>query len=321
MKQSNLLNRVIVAIIFIPIIYFIIIKGGFYFFLFVTIISSLSLYEYYKLSEKKGVKPIIWIGILFNILLQFSFLYERVKYLILNYLANYGIFPYYPTQFVILLGLIALFVFLVIILELFRNNGSPLLNISTTIFGFFYISLFLGMLIATRELFEWENFNSFFLTHSFKELLKTGNNVYEINSKDWGGLFIFSTFVTIWICDSAAYFVGKGFGKRKLFERVSPNKTWEGALAGFIFSIISMFLLKIFVITFLPLWHSIIIGIIIGVFGQIGDLCQSLIKRDAGVKDSSSIIPGHGGVFDRFDSIIFISPLLYLYVDLVVLYI
>ena len=81
-----------------------------------------------------------------------------------------------------------------------------------------------------------------------------------------------------------------------------------------------MLLLKTFLIRFLPLWHSIIIGIIIGVFGQIGDLCQSLLKRDAGVKDSSSIIPGHGGVFDRFDSIIFISPLLYLYVDLVVLY-
>jgi len=321
MKMSNLVSRVLVAIIAIPIVFFIIMEGGFIFHLFITFVSTLALYEYYKMTIFKGAKPLVWIGIAFGALIQTLFMYERIRYTLLNYLAGMGIFPYYPTQFVLLLALAAIFVFLVITIELFRNNGSAIQNISATLFGVFYISLFLGMLIATRELFEWEHFNSFFLTHSFSELMNGNDLGFNWNSKNWGGLFIFSIFVTVWICDSAAYFAGRAFGKRKLYVRVSPNKTWEGAIAGFIFSIVSMVVFKYLVIQFLPIAHAIVIGVIIGTVGQIGDLAQSLLKRDSGIKDSSSLIPGHGGFFDRFDSIIFISPIIYLYVDLVILYI
>jgi phosphatidate cytidylyltransferase len=247
-------------------------------------------------------------------------MHERVSFVIVGKLAKAEIFIHYPTQFVLLLAVIALFVFCVILVELFRNNGSAILNIASTIFGALDISLFLGMLIATRELFEWEHFNAFFMSKSFKELQGSDIKVLTAGLKTWGGYFIFSVFVTIWICDSAAYFAGRAFGKRKLFERVSPNKTWEGAIAGFLFSIITMVAAKFLVIQFLSIYHAIAIGIIIGIFGQIGDLCQSLLKRDSGIKDSSALIPGHGGFFDRFDSIIFVSPLIYLYVDLVVLY-
>jgi phosphatidate cytidylyltransferase len=321
MKMSNLLSRVLVAVVAIPLIYFITLQGGFVFFLFIALIASLALYEYFKMVEQKGAKPLVWVGIVFGILLQTVFLYERIRFLVLNYLATIGTFPYYPTQFVILLLVAAIFVFVVILIELFRNNGSAILNISSTLFGVFYISLFLGMFIATRELFEWEHFNSFFLTHSFSEILNGNTNGFLPNSKIWGGFFIFSIFVTVWICDSAAYFAGRAIGKHKLFVRVSPNKTWEGAIFGFVFSIITMIAAKYLLLQFLPLHHAIVIGIIIGTVGQVGDLCQSLLKRDSGIKDSSALIPGHGGFFDRFDSIIFISPLLYLYVDLVILYI
>jgi phosphatidate cytidylyltransferase len=321
MKMSNLFSRVLVAVIAIPLIYFITLQGGFLFFIFVSLIASLALYEYYKMAQQKGAKPLIWVGVIFGILFQTVFMYERIRYSLLNYLASVGVFPYYPTQFVILLAITALFVFIVVLIELFRNNGSAFLNIAMTLFGVFYISLFLGMLLATRELFEWEHFNSFFLTHSFSEIMKGGESAMTSNSKSWGGLFIFSVFVTVWLCDSAAYFAGRAIGKHKLFPRVSPNKTWEGAIFGFLFSIISMIAAKYIVLHFLPLFHAIVIGFIIGTVGQIGDLCQSLLKRDSGIKDSSSLIPGHGGFFDRFDSIIFISPIIYLYVDLVILYI
>jgi len=130
-----------------------------------------------------------------------------------------------------------------------------------------------------------------------------------------GGLLIISVFITLWVTDSAAYFLGSAFGKHKLFPRVSPNKSWEGAIAGFVFAMIAMVVLQTFLLTFLQLSDAIVLGIIVGLFGQIGDLIESLLKRDAGVKDSSNIIPGHGGIFDRFDSLIFSSPFIFIYIS------
>jgi len=101
-----------------------------------------------------------------------------------------------------------------------------------------------------------------------------------------------------------------------LMLRVSPKKSWEGAVAGFIFSVIGMVASKSLMLEFLSTFDAIIIGIIVGVFGQIGDLVESLIKRDANVKDSSSLIPGHGGILDRFDSLLFSAPIIYLYLSL-----
>ncbi len=103
-----------------------------------------------------------------------------------------------------------------------------------------------------------------------------------------------------------------------MFPRVSPKKSWEGAVAGFLFSVLFMIAARALIIDFLPLSDAIMIGLISGIFGQAGDLIESLLKRDAGVKDSSSIIPGHGGIFDRFDSLLFTAPLVYLYLTLFV---
>lgn len=112
-----------------------------------------------------------------------------------------------------------------------------------------------------------------------------------------------------------AYFGGKFFGKHKLSE-ISPKKTWEGSITGFIFTVITSYLFYFFSDGKITLTDSIVIGFIIGVFSQIGDLFESLFKRKLDVKDSSHIIPGHGGVLDRFDSLIFVAPLLFLYLEL-----
>ncbi len=123
---------------------------------------------------------------------------------------------------------------------------------------------------------------------------------------------IISLFILIWVNDTMAYVVGKSMGKTKLFESVSPKKTIEGFVGGLTFSIlISISLAQYYVAQ--PILSWIIIALIVGVFGTMGDLIESKFKRIAGVKDSGRIMPGHGGILDRLDSIIFAGPFVFLF--------
>lgn len=124
--------------------------------------------------------------------------------------------------------------------------------------------------------------------------------------------FILLLLLCTWTTDSAAYFAGRAFGKNALASEVSPKKTWEGAVAGFIASVLVALLVHRFLLreALSPLWAAGL-GLAIGVVGQLSDLAESMIKRDAGVKDSGALLPGHGGVFDRFDSYILAAPALY----------
>ena len=126
---------------------------------------------------------------------------------------------------------------------------------------------------------------------------------------------VIGIFSLIWINDTFAYLVGKNFGKKKLFERISPKKTVEGFLGGLIFSAVAAYLVYFFT-GLLDLHTWVGIAIILSVFGTLGDLIQSKFKRQAGVKDSGRLMPGHGGLFDRLDSIIFASPFVYAYLQL-----
>jgi len=119
------------------------------------------------------------------------------------------------------------------------------------------------------------------------------------------------------MCDSAAYFTGLAIGKHKLFPRVSPKKTWEGAIGGGIGAVLVVVALFHWLMPLVPTIHGIAVGIIIAVFGPIGDLAESWLKRDAVVKDSSHLIPGHGGLLDRFDSMLFVAPLVTVYLVLI----
>ena len=123
---------------------------------------------------------------------------------------------------------------------------------------------------------------------------------------------LLSLFILIWVNDTFAFIVGKSLGKNKLFEKISPKKTIEGFIGGMFFSlIVSIFLAKYFVVEAISKW--LITAIISSVFGTLGDLIESKFKRIAGVKDSGSIMPGHGGVLDRLDSIIFVAPIVFLF--------
>jgi len=123
---------------------------------------------------------------------------------------------------------------------------------------------------------------------------------------------IVGVFVLIWTNDTFAYIVGKNFGKNKLYKQISPNKTIEGFIGGMIFSCIAGYFIYYFT-HYLNFQSWLGMAIILSIFGTIGDLIQSKFKRQAGVKDSGKLMPGHGGLFDRLDSIIFSSPFVYAY--------
>jgi phosphatidate cytidylyltransferase len=289
--------------------------GGFLFSAGVLLVSIVGLFEYYALARAKGAHPQVGTGIILGILTTSGFFFARIRDLLLSLLDRASISVPAPsmTQYFLMLAL--LFAPLLLAIELFRNKGSALLNIASTVLGTVYVSFFLGALIGIRELFVPGDFPV------YAHFSITGVSVSEDVAATiyrWGGYTVVVLFASIWICDSAAYFVGRAFGRHKLFERVSPSKTWEGAIAGFLFGVGSFVLGKVLVLPYLTLGQSVLCGVFVGLFGQLGDLAESLLKRDAGVKDTSRLIPGHGGALDRFDSLLFVSPLLFFYLDFVV---
>jgi len=133
-----------------------------------------------------------------------------------------------------------------------------------------------------------------------------------------GWKLIFFLLLVVWLGDSGAYYVGKSFGKHKLSPRISPKKTVEGLIGGITTSVITALVIHFTFFKTFPLVHAIIAGVILSFAGVIGDLAESMWKRSADVKDSGTLLPGHGGFLDRFDSILFTAPILYCYWTLIV---
>ena len=127
-----------------------------------------------------------------------------------------------------------------------------------------------------------------------------------------GSMLLILVFVTLWVNDIFAYLTGKLLGKHKLFPRISPGKTIEGSLGGLIFTVISVMIFSHYIEWMSP-WFAIGFALIVVVFGTLGDLCESMLKRHADAKDSGKLIPGHGGVLDRFDSVMFSVPFIFVY--------
>ncbi|XEQ92799.1 hypothetical protein SCACP_16500 [Sporomusa carbonis] len=134
----------------------------------------------------------------------------------------------------------------------------------------------------------------------------------ELGSLSAGAIYLWLAFVGTWASDTMAYFVGSQLGRHKLCPAISPGKTYEGAVGGLIGSVIGVTALGAF--AGLPLIHTIVIGLLVGIAAPFGDLAESALKRFTGVKDSGNILPGHGGVLDRFDAIMFAVPVVYYYI-------
>lgn len=305
--------RVIVAVAAIPLIVFAVFEGGYWFFLLVALISAIALWEFYGMARQKGAEPLRWFGILVGLLVNAAFLYERLHIEVYGFFADRGIHLKLFSSLQFLLVVLVCFTVCSLLVELFRRKGSFMLNMATGAAGILVIALPLGLLVGLRELYDHG-----FPYHIFFQNGSLAGEDQVATARLWGGWTILSIFVSLWVCDTAAYFAGSWFGTHKLFPSVSPGKTWEGAVAGFLGALVVWIAARSYVLPYLSAGDAVIIGVIVGVFGQMGDLIESKFKRDAGIKDSSAIIPGHGGVYDRFDSLVFVAPFVYLYIDFIV---
>lgn len=209
---------------------------------------------------------------------------------ILGLLAGFVVlYLYYISREEYFLPTVLLFSILFFLIEIFSGKESPLLNASVSLSGIIYPTAFVGTMYPLRQ-----------MDHL------TG--VPGLN-------LVVALLAGVWLCDTAAYYIGRAIGKHKLIERVSPNKTWEGSAAGLFASLTVIFALKYngFLGNSFTTVDMMMLSLFTGVGGQLGDLFESSIKRDAGVKDSGILLPGHGGFLDRFDALIFAAPLTYLY--------
>ncbi len=175
------------------------------------------------------------------------------------------------------------------------RTQSATADLSLTVFALFYVAGLFSFLILLREMPQELGLD------------------YKI-----GGLWIVYLLVSIWTCDTFAYFIGAPLGKHRLSPSVSPKKTVEGFGAGILGAVAAAFFSYYVFFKSAGLEHLLIISIFVSLIGQIGDLTESLFKRDAEIKDVSHIIPGHGGILDRFDSLLFVSPIVYYYLKFVV---
>lgn len=293
--MSNLVQRVLVAVIAIPLVLFIVLYKPLAFFGLVLLLTGLGTQEYYGLARTKGYLPSIEIGITIAVLIAATF----GKFRLLSVINELGVSGFPPETDLLATILILSFI-VVMAIELFRGYKNPIENTATTLFGALYIGIGIGSIFGVFEYFTVKNI---------------GLETFDVLPP---GIFIVVMLSSIWICDSFAYFAGKAFGKHKLFERVSPNKTWEGSIAGLIGCILTWLVAPLFLhkMSLIPTAHIILFGVIAGIMGQVGDLAKSLLKRDANVKDSSQLIPGHGGVIDRMDSLMFVAPLILLYLTI-----
>jgi len=293
--MSNLVQRVLVAVIAIPLVLFIVLYKPIAFFGLVLLLTGLGAQEYFGLARTKGYLPSVEIGVTIAVLIAATF----GKFRLLSVINELGV-PGFPPETDLLTIILILSLIIVMTIELFRGYKNPIENTAATLFGALYIGIGIGSIFGVFEYFTVKNI---------------GLESFDILPP---GIFIVVLLSSIWICDSFAYFAGKAFGKHKLFERVSPNKTWEGSVAGLVGCILTWIIAPTILhqMTVVPTTHLVVLGVIAGIMGQVGDLAKSLLKRDANVKDSSQLIPGHGGVIDRMDSLMFVAPLILLYLTI-----
>jgi phosphatidate cytidylyltransferase len=185
------------------------------------------------------------------------------------------------------LGASAVCMILGLLLLLGRGKPSAFLtSVCALLAGAVYVALPLGCFLLLREM---------------------GEEAWKSKS------YALLPYALTWFCDTFAYGVGMTLGRHKLASGISPNKTVEGAIGGVLGAVAAGFLSKLTFASYLSWVDAVALGVLVGIFGQVGDLLESAMKRDAGIKDSSRIIPGHGGALDRFDSFIFTVPLIYFY--------
>lgn len=268
-KFSNLVPRLIAAILGAAGIITSLVLGPWFYFSIFLFINICTLWEFYRLLRMQQYIPLRALGVVVGaILFILTFLIESdmvsVKYYFI-------LFP--------LASLVFLF-------KLYKKTDkTPFLNIGFYYLGLIYVSLPFALL-----------------------------NRAVYHGGEYGYQIVIGLLLTIWASDTGAYFAGSLFGKTKLFERISPKKSWEGSLGGALLSAAMAYGISHF-FTDLPLWKWLGMVVIVVIVGTYGDLIESLFKRTMSIKDSGQSIPGHGGFLDRFDSLILSMPFIILFLE------
>ncbi len=265
--MRELLSRVKVALVGLPIVLICIYYGGFLLFFLLLPITLLTLYELFAILEKKGLKPYKEIGIVISILFLLNAQFD---------------FPLATSLTITLLVLLSLIRPIFLREDFTSARGRS----ASTIFASLYVGWLISHIIGLRELPS-------------------------------GLFYTLLVILATWAFDVGGYFIGKAWGRRRLCPSISPGKSWEGFIGGATCAILLVYLIGSRIS--IPLYHIFGLGITIAIFGQLGDLAESSLKRQAQVKDSGTILRGHGGFLDRIDGLLFNVAVTYYYLELLVL--
>lgn len=279
--KNNFIQRAITGIIFVGVLIGCILGGPISFSLLFALITALTIHEFGVIISKQPDveinKPICMLA---GVFLFFGFAYLGVM----------------PGQTEILIPYLFLIIYL-LVSELYLKKKNPLNNWAYAMMSQIYIALSFAMLNVLAY-------------HSIGNEGELSNYQVQYNP-----ILPLSIFIFTWINDTGAYCTGMLFGKHRLFERISPKKSWEGSIGGGVFSIIAAIVMAHY-FPFMPISIWIGLALTVVIFGTLGDLTESLLKRTIGIKHSGNILPGHGGMLDRFDSTLMAVPaaVVYLYI-------
>ncbi|MDB5233395.1 MAG: hypothetical protein JWR44_388 [Hymenobacter sp.] len=275
--------------------------------LFFAFVQAVMLWEFYRMMRAGGYAPATWIGIGASLILYVIFhLWQElpeywhaeanrtfVQLGGVGVPVGHGALP--EQQMVLvgwalaIMGVLLLALVLALILReiaLWPRSLHPFINISVTLGGIFYVSVPMALL---QVLACTQRYTQDLLHYDYRR--------------------IFALLFLIWASDIGAYAAGKTFGKHKMAPSISPGKTWEGWAGGFLFTLIIGWALG-YLLPDMPLTHRLVAAGVVAIFAPLGDLAESMLKRSVGVKDSGSIMPGHGGLLDRFDAFLLVLPVL-----------
>ena len=240
--------------------------------LFFAAVQAVMLWEFYRMMRAGGYAPATWIGVGASLL----FIMASLLVVAANEEGTLGDIPVRAAAFFLCLPVVLLLREMV----LWPKYRAPFSNVAVTLAGLFYVSfpmVLLGVIATTGLAYDYRR--------------------------------IFALLFLIWASDIGAYAAGKTFGKHKMAPQISPGKTWEGWAGGFVLTLVVGWALG-FMLPDMPLTHRLVAAGVVAVFAPLGDLVESMLKRSVGVKDSGSIMPGHGGLLDRFDAFLLVLPVL-----------
>ncbi len=267
-----------VGALLIPIVLLINHAGGIAFALFVAAVAGLGTNEFYRMFRESPAPPSALVGVLGSVCVCFSFNSSSSQ-----------------APGLVLTGVVAL----ILVEKLARQEREVFVaGVGTTLLGVVYVGWLMGYFILLRN---------------------SGHGLEGWAGGEFGGVgkrFVYFLLVLTWSYDTVAYVVGSFLGRRKIFSNISPAKTAEGVVGGLVGCVIAAVTCQSTFASFLRPGEAVLAGITVGIAAQAGDLIESIIKRSMGTKDSSNMLPGHGGILDRFDSLLITGPVFYFYLRL-----